>query len=46
LRIAEINERRKFSVGALKVQNFMNVEREVKNKSSFDVEVSVKNLVE
>lgn len=46
LRVTEVNESGEFSVCTLKVENFMNVEREVENESSFNVKVSIQNLIE
>lgn len=45
LRVGKIDKRGEFPVCILKVEDFMNMEGEVEDKSSFDVEVSVKNLV-
>jgi len=46
LRVTQINESGEFSVSALKVEDFMNVKREIKNESSFNVKISVKDLIE
>lgn len=46
MRVAEIDKRREFSVGALEIEDLMDIKGEVENECGFNVKVSIKDLIE